>query len=83
MAVKWHGYQSVPKDIHGGGPQGATLGLLEYLSQSNDNADCVGQKERFRFVDDLSILEVINFKIDNFPQRTVYPSEKFSASQEA
>ena len=60
MSVKWHGYQSVPKDIHGGGPQGATLGLLEYLSQSNDNADCVGQKERFKFVDDLSILEIIN-----------------------
>ena len=39
--VKWNGCLSVPKHIHGGGPQGATLGLLEYLSQSNDNADCV------------------------------------------
>ena len=44
----------------GGGPQGATLGLLEYLSQSNDNADCVDLKNRFKFVDDLSILEVVN-----------------------
>ena len=39
---------------------GATLGILEYLSQSNSNADCVGQNERFKFVDDLSILEIVN-----------------------
>ena len=60
MSVKWHGCQSVPKDISGGGPQGATLGLLEYLSQSNDNAECVNVKDRFKFVDDLSILEIVN-----------------------
>ena len=41
MSVKWHGCRSVPRVIKGGGPQGATLGLLEYLSQSNDSADCV------------------------------------------
>ena len=60
MSVKWHECQSVPKDISGGGPQGATLGLLEYLSQSNDNAECVNVKDRFKFVDDLSILEIVN-----------------------
>ena len=38
MSVKWHGCQSVPRNIKGGGPQGATLGLLEYLSQSNNSA---------------------------------------------
>ena len=32
MSVKWHGCRSVPKKIHGGGPQGATLGILEYLA---------------------------------------------------
>ena len=60
MSVKWHGCWSVPKDIHGGGPQGATLGLLEYLSQSNNSADCVGVVDRFKFVDDLSVLEIVN-----------------------
>jgi hypothetical protein len=60
MSVKWHGCQSEPKDIKGGGPQGATLGLLEYLSQSNNSADCVGVADRYKFVDDLSILEIIN-----------------------
>ena len=60
MTVKWHGQQSEPKQINGGGPQGATLGILEYLSQSNNNADMVSQKDRFKFVDDLTALEVVN-----------------------
>ena len=60
MSVTWHGCKSVPRTINGGGPQGATLGILEYLSQSNNNADCVSQEDRFKFVDDLTILEIIN-----------------------
>ena len=60
MSVKWHGQQSVPRRVKGGGPQGATLGILEYLSQSNDCADLVSLEDRFRFVDDLSILEIVN-----------------------
>ena len=42
------------------GPQGATLGLLKYQSQSNQSADCVDVKDRFKSVDDLSILEIVN-----------------------
>ena len=60
MSVKWHGCRSVPRKIHGGGPQGATLGILEYLSQSNNSADLVNIEDRFKFVDDLSILEIVN-----------------------
>ena len=60
MSVKWHGCRSAPKDIKGGGPQGATLSLLEYLSQSNNSSDCVGVQDRFKFIDDLSILEIVN-----------------------
>ena len=60
MSVKWHGCRSVPRKVNGGGPQGATIGLLEYLSQSNDNSDCVSESERFKFLDDLSILEIVN-----------------------
>ena len=59
MSVKWHGCRSAPKDIMGGGPQGATLGLLEYLSQSNNSADCLGLQDRFKFIDDLTILEIV------------------------
>ena len=60
MSVKWHGCRSVPRQIKGGGPQGATLGILEYLSQSNNSADCVSEQDRFKFVDDLTILEIVN-----------------------
>ena len=50
----------MPRKINGGGPQGATLGILEYLSQSNNNADCVNLEDRFKFIDDLTILEIVN-----------------------
>ena len=60
MTVTWHGCQSNPRKINGGGPQGATLGILEYLSQSNNSADCVSEENRFKFIDDLTILEIVN-----------------------
>jgi hypothetical protein len=41
MSVKWHQKFSSSRNLSGGGPQGATVGLLEYLSQSNDNANHV------------------------------------------
>ena len=60
MSVKWHGCRFVPRKINGGGPQGATLGLLEYLSQSNNSADMVNENDRFKFIDYLSVLEIVN-----------------------
>ena len=60
MSVKWHGCRSIPRKIHGGGPQGATLGILEYLAQSNNSADMVNIEDRFKFVDDLTVLEIVD-----------------------
>ena len=60
MVVKWHGKLSKEYPLSGGGPQGTTLGILEYSSQCNDNADFVKQDERYKYVDDLSIIEIIN-----------------------
>ena len=37
-----------------------TLGILEYLSQSNNNADFLKISDRFKFVDDLTVLEIID-----------------------
>ena len=59
MQVKWHGELSHPRELKGGGPQGSTFGIWEYLSQSNDNANCLDENLRFKFVDDLTFLEVI------------------------
>ena len=60
MSVKWHGCRTVPRKLNGGGPQGATLGILEYLSQSNNSADNVSVEDRFKFVNDLTILEIVD-----------------------
>ena len=60
MQVKWKGVKSTTRELKGGGPQGSTFGLWEYLSQSNDNANSISESERFKFVDDLSFLEIIS-----------------------
>ena len=60
MIVKWHGTTSSERNLPGGGPQGSTFGLLEYKSNSNNNADHLTPDMRFKFVDDLSTLEKLN-----------------------
>ena len=60
MVVKWHGALSKLRKINGGGPQGSLWGILEYLSQSNDNTNFIETMKKFKFIDDLSILELIN-----------------------
>ena len=60
MRVRWHGVMSSERALSGGGPQGSTLGLLEYLSQSNDNTDSIPQDMKYKWLDDLTVLEVIN-----------------------
>jgi hypothetical protein len=60
MRVKCHGKLSTPRKLPGGGAMGASLGNWEYLSQTNNNADCIPEEDIFKFVDDLSTLEVIN-----------------------
>lgn len=60
MKVKWRGTLSTIRDLPGGGPQGCNLGLLKYDSQTNENTDVILEDEKYKFVDDLSILEVIN-----------------------
>ena len=60
MYVKWHKKESKRRNLNGGGRQGGTFGIIEYLSQSNTNANCVANNRRWKWVDDLTILEVIN-----------------------
>ena len=59
MQVKFNGEVSKILTLIGGSPQGTLLGDTEYLIQSNDNADSVPQSDRFKFVDDLSIVELV------------------------
>ena len=76
--VKWKGVISKEKDIPGGGPQGGFFGILGYLSQSNDNADMIEENERFKWVDDLTALEIINLLsigMSSFNVRFSVPSD--------
>ena len=61
MKVKFNGEMSEFLALIGGGPQGTLLGGIEYIAQSNDNADIVDPDDRFKYVDDLSILQLICF----------------------
>ena len=59
MKVKFNNEMSDFLTLIGGGPQGTLLGGIEYLVQSNDNADCVAPEDRFKFIDDLSVLQLV------------------------
>ena len=59
MKVKFNGSKSETLSLIGGGPQGSLIGQIMYLVQSNDNADCVSPEDRLKYIDDLSILQIV------------------------
>lgn len=63
MKVKWNGVTSTERKLNGGGPQGSTFGIWEYLAQSNNSANFVSPDYKYKFVDDLTVLEKINLLI--------------------
>ena len=78
MRVKWRENLSEMRNLPGGGAMVATLGIWEFLSQTNNSADCVPVEDRFKFVDDLTTLEVINLisiGIEQFDIRQSVPND--------
>ena len=59
MKVKFNREVSEFLRLIGGGPQCTLLGQLEYLVQSNDNADSIPPEDRFKYIDDLSLLQLV------------------------
>ena len=59
MQVRFNGELSDILSLIGGGPQGTLIGQLMYLVQTNNNADCVGDDDHFKYIDDLSILQIV------------------------
>ena len=52
--------------------------LLEYLSQSNDSVEFISVEDRFKFIDDLTILEIVNLLsvgISSFNVKNQVPSD--------
>lgn len=60
IIMKWKNVLSSVKDLPGGRPQGCTLGLDSYKRQSNNNSQLISQNDKFKWIDDLTALEVIN-----------------------
>ena len=59
MQVKFKGEVSDIFSLVSRGHQGTLLGGIENILQSNDNADIVSQQDRFKYIDDLSVLQQI------------------------
>jgi hypothetical protein len=62
MTVKMNGKQSTTLGLVGGGPQGSLIGQLLYIIASNGVAQAVPDDLKFKYIDDLSVLEAISHK---------------------
>ena len=60
MYVKFNNAISNPKPLIGGGPQGTILGQILYISSSNDCSINDVTSDRYKYIDDISILEIIS-----------------------
>ena len=59
MSVKFNQEESGVYQLCGGFPQGSKIGEDCFLSASNDCADPVPIEDRFKYIDDLQILELV------------------------
>ena len=60
MKVKMNGIESEIKDLVGGSPQGTLLGQLLYIGSSDDAASEISEDDKFKYVDDLEIIELLS-----------------------
>ena len=58
--MKWKNQFSSSHSLNEGGPQGGLMGILEYISQTDGNVDFLELEKRFKFIDDVSLLEIVN-----------------------
>ena len=75
MMVKFNGITSSTYHIPGGGPQGTLLGVLEYLVQCNDNANCVQPDLRFKYADELLSLSPCSGNLSSYDCKLNVPSD--------
>ena len=59
MSVKFNQKESKIYNLIGGGPQGSQSGQTAYISASDDNAYHVPQDDRYKYCDDLHMLELV------------------------
>ena len=59
MSLKFNQEESSLFKLCGGFPQGSKIGQDCFLSASNDSADHVPEEDRFKYIDDLQLLELV------------------------
>ena len=62
MVVKMNQQTSSSHDLIGGSPQGSLIGQLLYIIGSDDVAEDVKEEDKFKYIDDLAVLDAINVK---------------------
>ena len=62
MQVKMNNQKSQILDLVGGGPQGSIIGQLLYIIASNDVIEDVSNEDKFKYIDDISVLDAVNHR---------------------
>ena len=60
MKVKMNGEESEVHSLIGGSPQGTLIGQLLYIGGSDDAASEVSNEDKFKYIDDLEIIELVS-----------------------
>ena len=60
MKVRFNGEESETLSLIGGGPQGTLIGQIMYLVQTNENENHLDAEDRFKYIDDLTIIQIIS-----------------------
>ena len=60
MTVNYRRANSTERLLPGGGAQGTLLGPIEYSCQSNNSANSVSPNNRYKYIDDLTTIEIIS-----------------------
>ena len=59
MQVRFKGKESSQRQLIGGGPQGTLVGVYEYIVASDDCASDIEPEDRYKYIDDLTLVEMI------------------------
>ena len=77
MTVRYNSAESSMISLIGGFPEGSLLGQDAYIIASNDCADSTNQEDRFRYIDDLEICDLISLAgiLDQYDVMSHVPSD--------
>ena len=62
MHVKMNQKISTTFDLFGGSPQGSLIGQILYIIGSDDSAEEVPEENKYKYIDDLAVLDPVNIK---------------------